>query len=123
MESEIYLRGSLSVFALYDLFGEYCKTIKVESITVRVLYTSREAISAPTWPSQSGSALGYTQLPDYTSQNPHEASQISRNSWTTFPRMKFAPASHQLSWVLTIEGLDFKSQVLDLSNSFVLFSS
>lgn len=36
--------------------------------------------------------------------------------------MKFAPASHQLSRVLTIEGLDFKSQVLDLSNSFLFYS-
>lgn len=38
LASEIYLRGSLSVFALYDLFGEYCKIIKVESIAVRDLY-------------------------------------------------------------------------------------
>ena len=36
--------------------------------------------------------------------------------------MKFAPASHQLSWVLTGEGSDLKSQVLDLSNSFLFYS-
>lgn len=56
----------------------------------RLTHLTRSRLG-PTSPSRSGTASFWTQVPDYTSQNPQaEAPPISHTSWTTFPRMKLA---------------------------------